>query len=259
MIDVFRKGAGPPVLLLHSAGLGAAQWRPLIQRLAERWHCLAPNQYGYGRSPSWPEGKPADPDAEMRLILDALDGIAEPVRTVAHSMGAWLALRAARARPERFRSLVLVEPVTLGLLRDPAEAPAQAAVFAMVEDVLAAFARADVAAAIERFTDYWYGAGAWAKVPPPQRMPIFAKAAKMRSDVMAVAADRAPLQDYAGLSLPVRILIGERTTPAVRRMAALLAQVLTAQGVAQIPGAGHMLPATHAAEFAAFLEEFWAR
>lgn len=246
-------------MLLHSAGLGAAQWRPLQSRLAPRWRCLALNGLGYGRSPSWPPGRAADPRAEIELIGRAIEDLREPVRLVAHSMGAWLGLLAIRAWPQKFHGAVLVEPVALGLLRDAAEAGAQGEVFAMVDDVLAAFARADISAAIERFTDYWYGAGAWARVPPPQRMPIFAKAGKMHSDVLAVAADRLGLSHYTGCPVPTAIVIGERATTAVRRMAALLARALPSDPIRAVPGAGHMLPATHADELAALLEAYWAR
>src|SRR5581483_8285910 len=95
-----------------------------------------------------------------------------PVHLVGHSMGALLALELARRDPARYATLALIEPVVLGALRAPGEEAPLAEVGAMIEDVLAAFARGDVAAAIGRFTDYWYGAGAWAAIPLAQRMPI---------------------------------------------------------------------------------------
>jgi pimeloyl-ACP methyl ester carboxylesterase len=255
--DVIDIGQGPPLLLIHSAGLGAAQWRVLARRLAGEYRCLAPNLRGYGRSSPWPEGRPAAIAAEIALLEAVAAPLAAPLRLVGHSMGAWLALELARRDPARYAALALIEPVVLGTLRAPGEEAPLAEVCAMIEDVLAAFARADVAAAMERFTDYWYGAGAWAGIPLAQRLPIFARAPKMRADVEAVWADRTPVTAFAGIALPTLVLSAERTSPAARRLAALLAGAIPAARRAIVAGAGPMAPVTHAAAQAAMLKDCW--
>jgi len=256
--DVIDIGQGPPVLLIHSAGMGAAQWRVFMRALADERRCLAPNLRGYGRSSAWPEGCAAEIGAEIALLESVADHAGTPLSVVGHSMGAWLALELARRRPRRYASLALIEPVVLGTLRAQGEEAPLAEVGAMIEDVLAAFARADIAAAMERFTDYWYGAGAWAAIPLAQRMPIFARAGKMRADVEAVWRDRTPVAAFAGIGERTLVLSAERTTPAARRMAELLAGVLPKARRATIAGAGHMAPITHADALAAALKEFWA-
>ncbi len=258
-IDVVDRGAGPAVLLIHSAGMGAAQWRGLVAALAGHYRCLAPNLRGYGRSSPWPAGQPGEVGAELELLGAVLRDIPAPLQLVGHSMGAWLALELARREPQRFASLALVEPVVLGVLRAPGEEGALAEVGAMIGDVLAAFGRGDVAAAMERFTDYWYGAGAWDKIPLAQRLPIFARAAKMRADVQAVWADRTTLAAFAGIGCRTLVLSAENTTLAARRMAQLIAGVLPAAETATIAGAGHMAPVTHAAELAERLQDYWRR
>jgi pimeloyl-ACP methyl ester carboxylesterase len=263
-VDFIDIGQGSAVLLVHSAGMGAAQWRALARRLKERHRCLAPNLRGYGRSTPWPEGRPTDPAAELALLEAAAQAArGEPLHLVGHSMGAWLALGLARAAIAgsglRLASLTLIEPVVLGALRVPGEEAALAEVAAMIEDVLAAFARGDVAAAMERFTDYWYGPGAWGRIPLAQRLPIFARAGKMRADVEAVWADRAPAGTYAPIALPTLVLSAARTTPAAARMAALLAAALPRAERGTIAGAGHMAPVTDPDACAAALLPFLAR
>jgi pimeloyl-ACP methyl ester carboxylesterase len=237
--------------------MGAAQWRVLARTLGDRYRSLAPNLRGYGRSSPWPEGQPADVAAEIALLQSVAASLAPPLHLVGHSMGAWLALELARREPRRYASLALIEPVVLGALREPGEEAPLAEVGAMIEDVLAAFARADVAAAMERFTDYWYGAGAWAAIPLAQRMPIFARAGKMRADVEAVWRDRTHVSTFAGVAHPALVLSAERTSPAARRMAELVAGSLPRARRAVIAGAGHMAPVTHADALAEMLEEFW--
>jgi len=255
--DVIDIGQGRPVLLIHSAGMGAAQWRAILKVLGRGRRCLAPNLRGYGKSAPWPNGRPAEISAELALLETVADAAGAPLALVGHSMGAWLALELARRRPRQYDSLALIEPVVLGALRAPGEEAPLAEVGAMIEAVLAAFARGDTAAAMERFTDYWYGAGAWAVIPLAQRLPIFARAGKMQADVEAVWADRTPVTAFAGVAQPALVLSAERTTPAARRMAELVAAALPNARRATIPGAGHMAPQSHAIALAELLTEFW--
>lgn len=257
-LDVIDMGQGPAVLLVHSAGLGATQWRGVIRGLAGSFRCLAPNLRGYGRSAPWPAERPAEIEAELELLEAAIAHAAPPLHLVGHSMGAWLALELARRDGARFASLALIEPVALGTLRAPGEEAALAEVGAMIADVLAAFARGNVATAMERFTDYWYGAGAWALIPLAQRLPIFARAGKMRSDVEAVWADRTPAAAFAGIALPTLVLSAERTTPAALRMAEILAAALPCARREILAGAGHMAPLTDPAVCAQRLQRFFA-
>jgi pimeloyl-ACP methyl ester carboxylesterase len=256
--DVIDIGQGRPLLLIHSAGMGAAQWRAIVKVLGRDYRCLAPNLRGYGKSSPWPSGRPAEVSAERALLETVADRAGAPLALVGHSMGAWLALELARRRPRQYDSLALIEPVVLGSLRAHGEEAPLAEVGAMIEDVLAAFARGDAAAAMERFTDYWYGAGAWAAIPLAQRLPIFARAGKMRADVEAVWADRTPVSSYADVALPALVLSAERTTPAARRMAELLAATLPNARRAVLPGAGHMAPQSHPIALAEMLKSFWS-
>lgn len=256
-LDVTDTGQGPPVLLVHSAGMGAAQWRALSRRLGADFRCIAPNLRGYGRSEAWPGGVPSSLAAELELLEAALAMFEGKFELVGHSMGAWLALELALGHAARVASLTLIEPVVLGTLRAPGEEAALAEVKTMIDDVLAAFARGSTAAATERFTDYWYGSGAWAKIPLAQRLPIFARAGKMRADVAAVSHDRTPAARYAGIDLPALVLSAERTTPAARRMAEIIAAVLPRARMEILAGAGHMAPITDAAAVAGRLRSFF--
>src|SRR4030095_16770040 len=51
----FREaGCGPAVDCIHSSASSSAQWRPLMDRLAGRFHTLAVDLYGSGKTPAWP-------------------------------------------------------------------------------------------------------------------------------------------------------------------------------------------------------------
>ncbi len=249
----------PAALLLHSAGLGAGQWRQLMGALEHDIWTIAPNLRGYGRTSPWPADEPMNPEAELDLIDLVLAGLPAEVHLIGHSLGAWLALLACRRHPGRFKSLVLVEPVTLGILHVASESAAREEVGTMIGDFMDRFGAGDIAGAMERFTDYWYGNGAWAAIPAAQRLPIFARAGKMAADIKAAWADRLPLAHYASSIGDALVLGAENTSLAARRMAALLADTLPGATCIQIDGAGHLAPATHPDEVAALIRGHLAR
>jgi pimeloyl-ACP methyl ester carboxylesterase len=49
-ISFSRQGAGPPVLLLHPAGLSRRVWNPVVEILAEQYDLLVPDLPGFGFS-----------------------------------------------------------------------------------------------------------------------------------------------------------------------------------------------------------------
>ena len=101
-------GREPTVLLAHATGFHARCWDPVIRRLGDR-HVIAVDQRGHGRSQKteithW---KVFGQDlAEFVRELDLRD-----VLGVGHSMGGHAMVEAAAARPDRFRRLVLIDPV----------------------------------------------------------------------------------------------------------------------------------------------------
>jgi pimeloyl-ACP methyl ester carboxylesterase len=156
-----------------------------------------------------------------------------------------------------FSSLTLIEPVTIGLLREVGEDRALADIGSMIEHVLQCFDHGDALAALERFTDYWTGAGAWARIPAAQRLTIFARADKLRSDLRTLWDDRTPAAFYRAMRIPVFVIGAEHTSLAGRRMAQLIAAAIPGSHHSIVVGADHMAPITHAHAVALMLRSFW--
>jgi pimeloyl-ACP methyl ester carboxylesterase len=104
---VEQRGSGDTVLLLHG-GLETIEMLPqLTAALAERYHVIAPERRGHGRTADVPGPITYATMAEDTLaLLDAL-GIAR-VHLVGYSDGANIAMLLAIAHPERVARLVLV-------------------------------------------------------------------------------------------------------------------------------------------------------
>lgn len=103
-------GAGEELVFLHANGYPPECYRPLLSRLAERYHVTAMVQ-----RPLWPGSKPEDIEDWFPLTDDFLHFLdahqTGPVVCVGHSMGGIALLRAALREPERFKAIVLLDPV----------------------------------------------------------------------------------------------------------------------------------------------------
>ena len=104
-----------PLLLLHGLADHAQVWSSLGDYLAQRYHIVAPDLRGHGES-----GKPLsgytfeDIIADLEALMEHLGWSAANV--VGHSWTGKLALIWVRQHPERFHSLILVDPFFIGQL-----------------------------------------------------------------------------------------------------------------------------------------------
>ena len=163
-------GRGPAVVCIHASASTSAQWRPLTDRLADRYRLVSGDLYGSGQSPAWPGDRSLTLADERRLLAPAFEAAGGRFHLIGHSYGGAVALEVARAEPGMVASLVLFEPVLFSLLvaEDPAQ-PAAREIAAVRDDTVAALERGDPHASGARFVDYWMGAGAWAAMPAPRR------------------------------------------------------------------------------------------
>lgn len=113
-VAIYRRGEGPPVVLVHSihAAATAREMREPFERLAGDRTVHAYDLLGFGASDRPPLAYSAE--LYVDLLGDFLaEVVGEPADVVASSLSAGHALHAARRWPERFRSLVMVNPTGL--------------------------------------------------------------------------------------------------------------------------------------------------
>jgi pimeloyl-ACP methyl ester carboxylesterase len=99
-------GDGLPVVLLHGINQNVRTWELVLPYLDGPWRLVALDHRGHGLSESDPDAYQSGDivrDAEQFIL--AL-GLNRPV-VVGHSLGAWVAIRLAAARPELLRGVVL--------------------------------------------------------------------------------------------------------------------------------------------------------
>jgi pimeloyl-ACP methyl ester carboxylesterase len=105
----------PCVLLLHGFPELAYSWRKVMLPLAAAgYHVVAPDQRGYGRTTGWDSSYDTDLTAysQLNIVRDALALLAilgyDQCHVVGHDMGSPAAAWCALARPDVFRSVVMM-------------------------------------------------------------------------------------------------------------------------------------------------------
>jgi pimeloyl-ACP methyl ester carboxylesterase len=102
-------GDGPPLVLVHGLGGSHVNWMSVGPALAAHGRVLALDLVGHGHTHSM--GRSAGLSASRRLIARFVDAVAGGRAVlVGNSMGGYLSIALAAARPEQVSGLVLVDP-----------------------------------------------------------------------------------------------------------------------------------------------------
>ncbi len=214
--------------------------------LAPKFHVLAADSYGAGKSPAWPADQPAFLRHEVALLEPVFARAGEPFSLVAHSYGAAVALIAALDRPARVRALALYEPVLFALLDAESPPPNDAdGIRAAVAGAAAALDSHDPAGAARCFIDFWMGSGAWDQMPEARKGPIATSVTNVRGWANALFGEPTPLQAFSRVDVPVLYMIGKDSPASSRGVAGLLTRALPRVEVVEFEGLGHMGPITH--------------
>lgn len=107
-IQYVEAGSGPTVILLHGLGGSWGAWHFNIGALAEKYHVVALDQIGFGKS-----DKPLV-NYRIRTYVDFLDQFCKQLKIeratlVGSSMGGWIGAMFTASFPDRVDKLVLVD------------------------------------------------------------------------------------------------------------------------------------------------------
>lgn len=109
---VAEHGSGQPVLFVHgSFGYGEEHWGEQLP-LSSRWRLLFVDRCGHGHS------RDTGRSSWLEQSEDIANLLGDGAHLIGQSYGGTLALLAALRRPDAVWSLTLVEPNTLGLVRE---------------------------------------------------------------------------------------------------------------------------------------------
>jgi pimeloyl-ACP methyl ester carboxylesterase len=228
-LEVIRRGAGPPVLLIHGAAADRKTWSLALGTLKEHFTALAYDRRA--QPPHTTQAHAADAAAILRRELPA----STPALVCGASYGAVIALELAAAAPELVAGLVLGEPPLPPGPTVPSAPPG----FGCAFDRLVATAGGPAAA--EMFLRAALGDAAFADIPPQFRPVLCATWRQIRADMTALNTYAVDLGRLGAITAPALLLTGARSPAFYGAGVDLLAGVLPRARRDVVPGGGHAM------------------
>ncbi len=238
-------------LALHCSLAHGGAWKAMAAALTEPLALAAFDLPGHGKSADW-GGQGDYTNLCARIGAGMIS--AGPVDLIGHSGGAVAALQIAMSMPEQVRTLTLIEPVLFAAAEGSAESEAFNEAMAPYKVALDAGDRMRAAAV---FTGLWGTGTPWEALEDKSRAYMAERIHLIEAGMPALAKDNFGILDEGqleGLAMPVMIIIGAKSPPVIRVIAEALAARLPDVGLAEVPGAGHMLPLTHAVQVAGLVD-----
>jgi pimeloyl-ACP methyl ester carboxylesterase len=283
-------GRGSDVVLVLGALGDYRQWELVAEPLQARHRVVA-----LSRRYHWPNAPPAS-DAQYSYeghrddLLQYVRATRGAVHLVGHSYGAGVAMLAAIAEPQAFRTLTLIEPALHSLL--PADAfdrrggssgppgdlheesiscsggpsgPREdlreelSSRAAMRAEVLRLAQQGDDAAAARLMIDWTQGGpGGFGSLPSDAQRVLLQNALTV-GPTFSQAAPDVRAQQLAALTMPILVMRGERTRLYYRLITDTVASARPNARTAEIAGAGHMSIVERPREVAEVLRSFLER
>jgi 3-oxoadipate enol-lactonase len=215
----------PHVVLIHAGGLDGRMWRPLAERLDDRFRLDIPDLRGHGSTPLPPE--PYTHAEDLVRMLDQLK--VERAVVIGCSFGGWVALQLATLAPERVRALGLMP----GTLSDTEDWSPEIEAFWAQEDALVGAGDIDGAVALNVRT--------WVREPQVADVVAEMARAALEHQAGAQAQERELPVDLPAIAVPTLAVSGGRDFPDFARMADRVAAEVPGGERAEVPDAGHLI------------------
>ncbi|HEX2889241.1 alpha/beta hydrolase [Vineibacter terrae] len=252
-------GRGTPVLLVHGSPGEGRSWGRVMRHLGDGLRIVTIDLPGYGRSTPLPHE--TEPAAHTRAMADAVGAVmqacGEPGFICGHSYGGNVALHAAAAHADRIRGCLLLEPVffrALALSGDTATLQSATAYFS---DYVARV-RAGEPEVIRHMVDFWFGDGAYARLPPPVQQFLASAAGSNARDVAGSMAETVSREALAALTAPVVIGYGSASPAVVPAIARALAAIVPNGRIEAIDRATHGMLDSHPEQVAGLIRQLCA-
>ena len=215
---------GPPVLLIHAGGMDGRMWRPLVERLEDRYWLIVPDLRGHGTTPLPPEEFSNVDD--LLAVLDDLK--VERATVVGASFGGWVALQLATAAPERVKALVLMASAM-----DVDDWSPEIEEYRAKEDELVE--AGDIDGAVE------LGVRMWVRDPAVEELVADMSRDAFELQVGVEVDERARSVDLASISAPTLAISGGLDVSDFARIADRIAAEVPGAERAEVPDAGHLI------------------
>ncbi|MGH1465959.1 MAG: alpha/beta fold hydrolase [Cognatishimia sp.] len=249
MTNVFWRSLGTgenTALALHCSLAHSGAWRGVSDALSPQLSLRTLDFPGHGKSQDW-DGSGDFADCAFTA---AATGLVAPTDIVAHSFGAYIALRLAAEFPDKVRRLVLYEPVFFAVLNDT-HLELAARNNAEMRHIAGLIALGDTALAARLFLRIWGDGTPWQDLSK-EVQDSFVRGIHLTCAIQpAIAEDNADLLPrLSTIKAPVLLIDGGQSPEYMPKVQNILAKLLPNAKRSTVLGARHMGPITHATEVA---------
>ena len=236
-----------PVVALHSSASNSAQWKKLSIDLEGRFEVHAYDLPGYGKAPLRADYSQTGTAKIAVPVIRKIEKFDQAVHLVGHSNGAGIAIKVAMMRPDLVKSLSLYEPATFHFLEnEDARSRALYSEIRQLSGLISASAASDAAeAGMQRFLDFWNGAGFWSGLPLETRRSFTQMINAVMADFTNGFAESWTLADLHHLEIPTLLMMGLESPMLTQRVSTMIAKALPDARLALLPELAHMAPVTH--------------
>ncbi len=232
-----EEGSGPALVLVHGSPADGRAWNRVAPFLKDRFRLVMPDLPGYGASdpvPDAPEGRSALMGTALARLIEHVG----PAAVTGHSYGGLVALEATlQVKPGTVTRLTVLEPMFmcgLKLVDDPTLAPVRAFFESYVDRV-----DAGEPDAVGAMIDYWFGKGAFTRLPDPVRGYLNLNAPRNVLDVRSSFAAHMTAEQLGALKMPVLMVWGDRSPEVIPAMGRALKKLVSGARVEAIAGGNH--------------------
>ena len=243
--DFIEAGTGRKVILIHSSVAGARQWGGLMNALADRFHFIAINLFGYGATKSWSERRTQTLEDQARLLAPFVPNDGSKFSIVGHSFGGSVAMKAAAMFKSHIDRLVLIEPNPFYLLQQNERNEAFEEALSLRDTIKQSGTDNTWPIAAEVFANYWTGPGSWDAMPEERRAKFTAALEPNFHEWDGVMNEKTPLSVWqADLPDETTVVSANDTVRTIDEIVSLMKQGIPHWRFANIERGGHMAALT---------------
>jgi pimeloyl-ACP methyl ester carboxylesterase len=237
-------GAGPLVVLVHGSPGNGRAWQRVGERLAARFRVVAPDLPGHGGTTPQPAGVTPDVADTATLVEALVEAVGGPALLVGYSYGGVVALAVALRGRTVPGVLALLEPVAVPALGLAGDDALHARTRALFEGYIADVEAGDPTR-VETMVDFWFGPGAFGRMPAPLREYMVREAPANVRDVRGTLRESYSAAALARLAMPVTTLVGGRSPEVTWTIARTITAHVAKGSLARLDGADHAMITTH--------------
>jgi pimeloyl-ACP methyl ester carboxylesterase len=249
-IEYDECGSGPTIVLVPGSCSTGAAWRPVIAAWENRLRFVTTSLPGYGATAERRTAQDTSISRNAETVESVIRRAGGCVHLVGHSFGGLVALAVALRNRVPLASLVMVEAPAVEVLREEVQH------YRAFRRMTAAYF-ADVAdgnpEAIAAMIDFYGGAGTFASWPARVRAYAMETTPVNILDWASAYGFPLPAATLAAIEIPLLVVRGGDSPPAMQRASALLNERIRGSALATVAGAAHFMVATHAGEVAGLI------